>query len=149
MSESSKKIIIDTKCLNTAQKKRFEKHSDKLMNVYQRALQGLKDINYMPYFPKVYVIAVLQRIISGRKYKWVWNNLGTDPWNTKHLALFPSLPFIERINDRYLTMSFIHEFVHLIQYLHSPKGNHKKLVEMSKLSYENYDKRTHEPLFDD
>ena len=62
-------------------------------------LQGLKDINYMPYFPKVYVIAVLQRIISGRKYKWVWNNLGTDPWNTKYLALFPSLPFIERIND--------------------------------------------------
>jgi hypothetical protein len=138
------KIDIDTRCLSSSEKVRFENHYSKVENAYNKALNGIVDIKVLPYIPKIYIVAVLQKLISGDRYSWAWNMIGTDIWNIKYFAMFPSLPFIERVEEKHLTMSFIHELNHLFQDHYSSEYELRKLLELRKTSIIDFDEKSHE-----
>lgn len=140
----SDKINIDVRCLNSSEKARFENHLSKVEKAYTRALDGIVDIKFLPYVPKIYIIAVLQKLISGDRHTWAWNMIGTDIWNIKYLAIFPSLPFIERVKEKHLTMSFIHELTHLFQDHYSSEHEIRKLLELRNTSIIDFDEKSHE-----
>ncbi len=138
------KIDIDTRCLSSSEKVRFESHSSKVKNAYIRALDGIVDLKFLPYVPKIYIVAVLQKLISGDRHTWAWNMIGTDIWNIKSLAMFPSLTFIERVYEKHLTMSFIHELTHLFQDHYSSEYELRKLLELRKTSIIDFNEKSHE-----
>ena len=144
MPTFSDKIDIDVRCLNSSEKARFTNHLTKVENAYIRALDGIVDIKVLPYVPKIYIVAVLQKLISGDNYTWAWNMIGTDIWNIKYLAIFPSLPFIERVYEKHLTMSFIYELAHLFQDHYSSEHEIRKLLELRKTSIIDFDEKSHE-----
>jgi hypothetical protein len=140
----SDKIDIDVRCLNSSEKARFAIHLTKVGNAYIRALDGIVDVKVLPYVPKIYIVAVLQKLVSGDSYSWAWNMIGTDIWNIKYFAMFPSLPFIERVHEKHLTMSFIHELTHLFQDHYSSEYEIKELLELRKTSIIDFDEKSHE-----
>ena len=144
LSTFSNNIDIDVRCLNSFEKARFANHLRKVENAYIRALDGITDIKVLPYVPKIYIVAVLQKLIYGDKYTWAWNMIGTDIWNIKYLAIFPSLPFIERVKEKHLTMSFIHELTHLFQDHYSSEYELRKLLELRKRSIIDFNEKSHE-----
>jgi hypothetical protein len=112
------RIEIDVRYLGKNDLTSFLKIKDVVESSYQEALSSLTiDI---PYIPKLYIIPFLQRIVSGNKYKFVWNALGPDPMELTKSAIFPSLSFLQRAYQVHITTSLAHELAHLLDAIQTP-----------------------------
>lgn len=118
------RIEIDIRYLGKNDLARFLKIREIVETSYREALSSLSV--YIPYIPKLYIIPFLQRIVSEGKQKFVWNALGSDPWEPTKLAIFPSLPFLERVSQKHIVTSLAHELAHLLDATRTPSLHKRK-----------------------
>ena len=136
-------MLIDANCLNESENIRFIQNLAKTQSAFLKALNGLLDHNCLPYVPKIYILPHYQRLISGKYQKITFNMLGSDPIEKEKLSIFISLPFIEEHSENILTMTFIHELVHLINLTYTSKIELQKLLDKKKISLKTYDEYSH------
>lgn len=124
-------IEIDVRYLDKKDLARFLQIKNAVETSYREALSGLTvDI---PYTPRLYIIPFLRRLVSEGKYKFAWNSLGPDPWLPKKLAIFPSLPFLERAHPRHIVDTLAHELAHLLYTIQTPILPIKKTNSLRKI----------------
>jgi len=96
---------------------RFKKVQGKLESCYQHAL-GSSPINISrsDYIPKVYVVPFVRKVVLPDREIFVFNEVLPDPFDREHNAFILSLPFLEIIQEKFVTANFAHEFAHLIDF---------------------------------
>ena len=129
------RIEIDVRYLGKNDLTRFLRIRETVETSYREALSSLTiDV---PYIPKLYIIPFLQRIVSEGKQKFVWNALGSDPREPTKLAIFPSLPFLERVSQKHIVISLAHELAHMLDDTRTPSlRKRKKKDSMRKIDLE-------------
>lgn len=114
-------IEIDTRYLDKDSLVRFKKVQNKVEKCYQDALRS-SPINFSKseYLPKIYVIPFVRKIVLPDSEIFVFNEVLRDPLENKYRAFFPSLPFLEVIESKFITAIFAHELAHLIDFARCP-----------------------------
>jgi len=114
-------LRIDLRFLNKPQRLKFEKSKkDFFIEAYEKTLDCLLKTSDLNYYPNVYIIPFvpIQISESGEDvYHKVFYNCGFwDPEDFSRFAMFPTLSFIKRLPQKYVSASIAHELAHVICY---------------------------------
>lgn len=114
-------IEIDTRYLDKDSLFRFKKVQNKVEKSYQDALSS-SPINFSKseYLPKIYVIPFVRKVVLPDSKIFVFNEVLPDASEKKRYAIFPSLPFLEVIESKFITAIFAHELCHIIDFARYP-----------------------------
>lgn len=112
---------IDLRFLDKPQRLKFKKNRlNNFKEAYEKALDCLLRPSDLNYYPNVYIIPFvpIQTFKSGEDvYHKVFYNFGFwDPEDFSRFAMFPTLPFIIRQPQKYVSASIAHELAHIICY---------------------------------
>jgi len=114
-------IEISTRYLDKDSIARFDKVKSKTENCYLEALRS-SPINFLEseYLPRIYVIPFVRKVILPDRWIFVFNEVLPDPLEEKYKAFFPSLPFLEVIEPKFVIANFAHELAHVIDFAVKP-----------------------------
>jgi len=117
-------LRIDLRFLNIPQRLKFEKSKkDFFIEAYVKALDYILRPSDLNYYPNVYIIPFvpIQIFESGEDdvyHKVFYNFSFWDPEDFSQFAMFPTLPFIIRQPQKYVSASIAHELAHVMCYKH-------------------------------
>ena len=125
-------IEISTRYLDKDSVARFLEVQSKTKDCYQEALRS-SPINFSEaeYLPKIYVIPFVRKVVLPDSEIFVFNEVLPDPLEEKYRGFFPSLPFLEVIEAKFITAILAHELAHLVDFARYP-NRIKKLWEKHK-----------------
>ena len=148
MGLDNKRIEISSRYLNENSLARFKKIENKVKNSYQDSLRCFPIyLSELEYLPKIYVIPFVRKVVLPDSEIFVFNEVLPDPYEEKYQAFFPSLPFLEIIEAKFITANFAHELAHFIDFFINP-NRVKELWEKNRgnvrLTYQELDQKVSE-----
>lgn len=114
-------IQIDIRYLDKKSVVRFNKIQNKVMRCYLKALKSSPIIiSESDYLPNIFVIPFVREVVLNNKGIYVFNEAMPDPLEERHWAIFPSLQFLEIIEEKFVTACFAHELAHILDFTKNP-----------------------------
>lgn len=145
-------IEISTRYLDKDSVARFKKVQSKTTGCYQEALRSSPIIfSESEYLPKIYVVPFVRKVVLPDSEIYVFNEVLPDPMEEKYSGIFPSLPFLEVIEAKFVTAILAHELTHIIDFVRCPnriKGLWEKHGGNARLTHLELDQKVAEEYYE-